>query len=218
MDRETAIRTLVTTIDAYLARFDGPGIAEVRAGIARWGNGPLVDLPPQRIKAVDHVDTALAALTAEGEAHIAETIAGASPHLHWLAYDPYPRDEIGDRYAENHAVAVVIGDGGPIPAEDFSLGVFGFASDTVYRDHHHAPPELYAPLTGPNGWRFASGEKLRWKPAHQPVWNEPWAQHAFKSGPVPFLCFYGWTRDVHVPAKMIVEPDWAELDKAMPEI
>lgn len=216
MTRESAIRNLIAALDAYLARFDGPGIADVRAGIARWKGGPIGEVVPRRIEAVRHVDTALAWMEAQGETALAEAIRVAMPHLHWLAYDPYARELIGDRYAENHAVAVIIGGGGFLESQDFDLGLFGFGPDTVYRDHHHAAPELYAPMTGPHGWRFSSGAPFDWRPAHRPVWNEAWAPHAFKSGPVPFLCVYGWTRDTSIPAKMIVEPDWPALDVAQP--
>jgi hypothetical protein len=213
MDRETAIRTLIDILDDYLGRFDGPGIADVRSGIARWTNTSLRDVTPGRIDATRHVDAALAWMKDSGEAVIAEAIEVAMPYLEWGAYDPYPREEIGEKYATNHAAASLIGSHGQFHSDDFDLGLFVVAPDTLYRDHHHAAPELYAPMTGPHGWRFASGAPLDWRPAHQPVWNEAWAPHAFKSGPVPFFCIYAWTRDVAVPAKMIIEPDWAELER-----
>jgi hypothetical protein len=213
MPRQTAIRNLVAAIDDYLGRFDGPGIADVRAGIARFRDGPLRDVRPARIAAVDHVETALAAIDADGEARpLGEAIKAALPYLAFSAYNPYPRDLIGGHYADNHTMAAIIGIDGQIFADDFDLGLFGFAANTLYRDHRHAAPELYAPLTGPNGWRFGSGDPLVWKPAHQPVWNEAWAQHCFRSGPLPYLCVFGWTRDVQVPAEMIVELDWATLE------
>lgn len=214
MRRETVIRDLVALIDTYLARFATPGIADVRAGIAAHLDAPLQDIRPQRIAATRHADTALDWIKTHGEPQLAAAIEAAMPYLEWGAYDPYPREEIGDRYAENHAATTIIGYGGQLKSDDFDLGLFVFGPDTVYRDHHHAAPELYAPLTGPNGWRFASGQPLVWQPAHQPVWNEPWKQHAIKSGPLPFFAIYAWTRDVCIPAQMIVEPDWADLDAA----
>lgn len=212
MDRETAIRTLIDEIDTYLARFEGPGIADVRAGIARWKGGPLRPVTPKRIPQTKHVDIALDWAAAHGDARLVAAIRAAMPHLEWQAYDPYPRDLIGDRYAENHCMASLIGGGGHIGAPDFDLGLFGFGADILYRDHHHAAPELYVPLTAPHGWRFRSGDTLDWRDGFAPVWNEAWAPHAFRSGPVPFLCVYGWTRDVRVPARMIAEPDWATLE------
>ncbi len=37
------------------------------------------------------------------------------------------------------------------------MGLFVIAPHVLYRDHAHAAPELYLPLTGPHGWRFAPG-------------------------------------------------------------
>lgn len=213
MQREPAIRALIAAIEDYLSPFEGPGLADVRAGIARWKDGPLRDVQPSRIPAVSHVETALAAMHADSRAAaLAKAIEAAMPFLGWTSYSPYPRDVIGGYYADNHTMASIIGSEGQIFAEDFDLGLFGFAANTLYRDHRHAAPELYAPLTGPNGWRFRSGDPLVWRPAHEPVWNEAWAPHAFRSGPLPYLCVFGWTRDVAIPAEMIVEPDWAELE------
>ena len=212
MEREPAIRSLIADIDAYLGRFDGPGIAEVRAGLLRWKDGPLRAVAPGRLRQTAHVDAALDWMDSQGDRTLATAIRAAMPHLEWQAYDPYPRDLIGDLFAENHCMASLIGDGGQVGSVDFDLGLFGFGPDMVYRDHAHAAPELYAPLTAPHGWRFRSGEKLGWRQDFAPVWNEAWAPHAFKSGPVPFLCIYCWTRDVNEPARMIAEPDWAELE------
>ena len=82
----------------------------------------------------------------------------------------------------------------------------------LYRDHCHAAPELYAPLTGPHGWRFGPGRPLMVKPAHQPVWNPPYPPHLTKVGPVPFLCLFGWTRDVNEVARVMPAADWPELE------
>lgn len=212
-ERETAIRTLIADIDTYLGRFDGPGISDVRTGIARWRDGPMRDVNPARIRQTDHIDAALDWMETSGERSLATAIRNAMPYLQWQAYDPYPRDLIGDAYAENHCMASLIGGAGHIGADDFDLGLFGFGANILYRDHRHAAPELYAPLTAPHGWRFRSGADLDWRSNFQPVWNEAWAQHAFKSGPTPFLCFFGWTRDVNIPAEMIFEPDWAEVER-----
>ena len=79
-------------------------------------------------------------------------------------------------------------------------------------DHRHAAPELYAPLTGPHGWRFRAGRPLIVKPAHQPVWNPPHQSHLTKVGAVPFLSLFVWTRDVNQAAQVIPADDWATLE------
>lgn len=212
LHRDETVRHAVFEIDAYLSRFGGPGIAEVRSGIADWGQGPIKAVPRKALPACDHLDAALEALRATGEASLATAIALVNPHLRWAAYDAYPSAEIGETFAGAHAFASLIGEGSFIGAGDFDLGLFIIAPNVFYRDHHHAAPELYAPLTGPHGWRFRPGDPLIWKAAHEPVWNEPWQTHATMTGLLPFLCIFAWTRDVRIPAKVVASPDWGEFE------
>lgn len=164
--------------------------------------------------ALDLLEPALAPLSLDGRTSLAAAIAAAAPCLEWVTYDGYPRAEIGAAFADGHAFAALVGETGPVQAADFELGLFIVAPHVFYRDHKHAAPELYAPLTGPHGWRFAPDEPLVWKEAHQPVWNPPLQPHATKVGSVPFLCFYVWTRDVNEAATVIAAGDWAALEQS----
>jgi hypothetical protein len=92
------------------------------------------------------------------------------------------------------------------------MGLFVIAPQVLYRDHRHRASELYAPLTGPHGWRFGVQRPLRTLPAHRPVWNEPFAPHLTKVGPTPFLCLYAWTRDVNAGAEILPATDWSALE------
>lgn len=210
-DAAAEILALVDEADIYLASLPGPGVAELRAGIAAARGGPVTPGGNPNAVMAAHLAPALAALT-ESHPALAAAIAAAAPHLYWVTYDAYPRDQIGEAFATGHAFASLIGGGAPIAAEDFDLGLFLIAPHVLYRDHNHAAPELYAPLTGPHGWRFGPGEPLVVKPAHQPVWNDPFRPHCTKVGAVPFLCLFGWTRDVNEPARVLPAPDWPELE------
>ena len=211
-DTTAAIRRLVDEADIYLSTLLGPGVAEVRAGIARARDGAVRPGGGEGNATVAaHLAPALAALAPTHPA-LAGAIAGAAPHLTWVTYDAYPRAEIGEAFATGHAFASIIGEGGALSARDYDLGLFLIAPHVLYRDHNHAAPELYAPLTGPHGWRFGPGEPLVVKPAHQPVWNDPFRPHCTKVGPVPFLCLFGWTRDVNEVARVLPAPDWPELE------
>lgn len=207
-----ALRLLVDEIDRYLAGLDGPGIAEVRSRIATWRDSPLAlpDPAPNPVVA-DHLAPALAPLLDTHPA-LAAAIAEAAPRLDWITYDLYNPEEIGADFLSGHAFTSLIGEGAPIRAREFDLGLFLVAPHVLYRDHAHPAPELYAPLTGPHGWRFGPGTPLIVKPAHAPVWNEPEAPHMTKVGPVPFLCIFGWTKDVTLPARVLPATDWAELE------
>lgn len=206
------IRALVDAADSYLSTLTGPGVAEVRAGIAAARPGPVTPhtARPNRVLS-DHLPTALATLTPTHSA-LSQAIADAAPHLDWHAFDGYPLDDIGAAFANGQVCASIIGEDAPIAAADFDLGLFLIAPHILYRDHHHAAPELYAPLTGPHGWRFGPASPLLIKQAHDPVWNDPHRPHLTKVGPIPFLCLFGWTRDVNENPQVIPATDWPALE------
>jgi len=209
-----ALRALVEEADRYLATLPGPGVAQVRAGVADWREGSVTPAGEPLANAVvsAHLPAALALLGQDRPA-LALTIAEAAPALDWVTYDRYPPAAIGADFAAGHAYARIIGDGAAITARDFDLGLFLIAPHVLYRDHCHPAPELYAPLTGPHGWRFSPGAPLVLKGAHEPVWNPSGQPHATKVGPAPFLCLYGWTRSVDLPARVIPADDWPELEE-----
>lgn len=209
---EDVMRALLDEIDHYLSALRGPGISEVRQGIARRRQAQFQIEAPRANAVVDrHLRNALAEFAGSHPA-LSALIAEASPLMRWITYDGYDPLEIGEDFAASHAFATIIGDAGPIAGDDFDLGLFLIAPHVLYRDHRHPAPELYAPLTGPHGWRFGAGRPLQIKSAHEPVWNEPNRPHLTKVGAVPFLCVYCWTRDNGEPARVIPAGDWAELE------
>lgn len=203
---------LLVESDRYLAALPGPGIAEVRQGMAlARGGWPQPAAGSGNAVVTQHLPAALATL-APGFPALATAIAAAVPHLGWITYDDYPADQIGPDFGRSHAFASLIGAAGNFVADDFDFGLFLIAPHVLYRDHRHRAPELYAPLTGPHGWRFAPGAALHLKPAHQPVWNLPLQPHLTKVGPVPFLALYCWTADTAAPAEVVPADDWPELE------
>jgi hypothetical protein len=203
-----AIAELLAEIGRYLAALSGPGIADVRRCLAQVLPPkimPNTATPNPAIR--QHLDAASAQVPG-----LAAAIRFACPHLRWVTYDGYDPEDIGEAFTKGHAYTTIIGKDAPIAAQEFDLGLFLIAPHVLYRDHFHAAPELYAPLTGPHGWRFGPNAPLTIKPAHQPIWNEPFAPHLTKVGPVPFLCIFAWTRDVDGVAQVIHTKDWAALE------
>lgn len=207
----TALTHLRDEAARYLAGLQGEGAAEVRLGLLR---ARPADAPPAAAPnpVVEEYLGAAVALVERTHPALALAIAAAAPQLPWTTYDQYPPAEIGENFLRSHAFASLVGGEAPFHAEDFDFGLFLIAPHVLYRDRRHPAPELYAPLTGPHGWRFAPGAPLVIKAAHEPVWNDPNQPHLTKVGPNPFLCFFGWTADVNAPAKVIAAPDWAELE------
>lgn len=204
------IRNLIEASGTYLRRFDTEGARDVVSGIGRWKDGPLREVEPQPIPGCGYLAEAIYAI--HGADELRDAITAARPFLNWITYDLYPRADIGNRFPEAHAFASLIGGDASVHADDFELGLFLIAPRTLYRDHHHAAPELYAPLTGPHGWRFGVTEAFHGKPAHDPVWNPAWGIHATLVKDVPFLCLFGWTRDVNIPAKTVPARDWDMIE------
>lgn len=205
------IAALAEAAEDYLATLTPPGAVEVRQALAQRRTPPAPPQPQENPVVARWLAPALAAL-APGHPRLAAAIAAAAPLLRWITYDSYPRDQIGDSFASGHAYCTLMGQDAPYPAQDFDFGLFLIAPHVLYRDHHHPAPELYAPLTGPHGWRFGPDRPLVIKPAHQPVWNDAHRPHLTKVGATPFLAFYGWTRDVALPARVIPAADWPELE------
>ncbi len=207
---EAAIQRLLTEADLYLATLPGPGVAEVRAGLNRWRSGSVRAGGGAHPVLSAHLPEALEELQAT-HPDLARAIGGAAPYLDWTAYNRYG-PEIGAGFAGGHCFASILGEDGAVAAPGSDFGLFLVAPHILYRDHCHPAPELYAPLTGPNGWRFGVDAPLVIKTAHQPVWNDPMRPHLTKVGPVPFLAFFGWTADVQAPARVIPAADWPELE------
>ena len=202
---------LIDEADRYIAALPGRGVAEVRAGLNQWRGGDVRVTPQANAVVNQHLSAALAPLRATHLA-LAQAIEGAAPHLTWITYDGYPLEEIGTDFAKGHAYASLIGEAGNVAAQDYDLGIFLIAPHVLYRDHHHAAPELYAPLTGPHGWRFGPHTPLITKPAHHPVWNDAHRPHMTKVGPTPFLALFGWIQDVRQVAQVIPAPVWPALE------
>jgi Dimethlysulfonioproprionate lyase len=195
----------------YLLALSHPGAEEVRSGYP-VDPGPERRMPLRPNATVDRwLGPALSAL-AGTHPGLAAAIDAARDHLEWVTYDAYPIDLIGEGFARGHAFASLIGTDSPFAAADFDSGLFLIAPGTLYRDHRHPAPELYAPLTGPHSWRFGPDRPLHVKPAHDPVWNPPNLPHLIKVGPVPFLSFYAWTKHVNELAEVIPAKDWAHLE------
>ena len=215
-EAETTMRKLVDEIDAYLSRLKGAedGIAAVRQGIKTHNRGASGQ-SKGRAPICGYLNEALDLAGKQGNGTLANAIAQAGPHLPWVTYDSYPRELIGARFPKAHAFVSVIGKGAPFDAEDFDLGLFLIEPRTLYRDHWHLAPELYAPITGPHRWRFGIDDPWQSLPANVPVWNDPQRVHATLVGENPFLAVFAWTRDVTAPASVVRAPDWLEIETSL---
>lgn len=211
MMTQMPLNRLYSAARDYVLSLDHPGAAEVRASLPE-DPGTARGMPKRQNAVVAAWLEPALGLVDGDQPELASAIRDALGYLEWITYDLYPRAEIGEGFATGHAYAMIRGGGAPFAAQDADLGIFLIAPHVLYRDHHHAAPELYAPLTGPHGWRFGAGKGLIVKQAHQPVWNPAHHPHLTKVGPNPFLCLFVWTKDVREVAQVIPAKDWPELE------
>ena len=117
---------------------------------------------------------------------LAQSFAKLAPGLRWQRRaSADPRDAA---FWNWHANALVLGPGGLEERDDVWLGVTVMAPGTLYPDHHHAPAEVYLPLSAGEWWNAG----MAWTdPGPQGfIYNLPGILHAMRAGPGPFLALW----------------------------
>lgn len=123
-------------------------------------------------------------------------IAALEDRMHWFQAGHYSDEVMGQPgYMDSYAAMEIIGPRGFFTGDDFGLGLMILGPGLHYPDHYHAAPELYWLLTGPIEYRRAPGG-FHIAGTADTIWNEPNQVHAMKTGEVPMLCIWAWTRDV----------------------
>jgi hypothetical protein len=117
---------------------------------------------------------------------LAEAFSAIEPRLYWQRRPG--AEHVPGNFAEGHANATIIGEGGLEARDDVRMGVSLMAPAVQYPDHRHPPEELYAVLS-PGHWRQEA------RPWHEPgiggvVYNQPNVIHAMRSTQRPLLAIW----------------------------
>ena len=111
--------------------------------------------------------------------------------LIWGHAPGYTKDNVGQEFLDNYCHALLTGPDGPLRCAS-PLGAFVlFGPDTVYRDHSHAPNEVYIALTGGGEWRVGQNSWTQLD-AGQTIFIRSNAVHAIRTGTKPLLTFSFW--------------------------
>ncbi len=157
------------------------------------GDGVESSVPPTRLPVCDYLDGALG-LARGGPGPIpalADAFAAIEPLFAW-SRRPEAAHVAGDFY-DNHANAVIIGDGGLEARRDVRIGVSLVAPNIHYPRHHHPPEELYIVLS--SGKWMQNDNPLAARQSGDLVHNRPNAWHAMQaSETAPLLAVWClWT-------------------------
>lgn len=176
-------------IAARVSSTDAAGVANRRIFAAL--ESPGLQQSPGRLEtppACTHLRHALdgAATAAAPARELAEAFAVIEPALRWQRRPG--AEQVPGNFADSHANATIVGEGGLEARDDVRIGVSLMAPDVQYPDHRHPPEELYAVLSL-GYWRQES------KPWHEPgiggvVYNQPNVIHAMRSTHRPLLAIW----------------------------
>ena len=111
--------------------------------------------------------------------------------LIWGHAPGYSKDNVGQEFLDNYCHALLLGPDGPLRCAS-PLGAFVlFGPNTLYRDHWHAPNEVYLALTGGGQWRV-DHNSWRQLDAGQTIFIPSNAVHAIRTSAKPLLTFSLW--------------------------
>ena len=111
--------------------------------------------------------------------------------LIWGHAPGYTPQNVGQAFLDSYCHALLTGPDGPLRCAS-PLGAFVlFGPDTLYRDHVHAPNEVYLAVTEGGQWRVGN---RGWQAleAGRTIFIPSNAVHAIRSGPSPLLTFSFW--------------------------
>lgn len=188
-DLQRLIDVTQRTIAARVSSTDAAGAACQRIFAALEAPGPQQS--PSRLEtppACAHLRNAIegAAAAAAPARELAEAFAAIEPRLRWQRRPG--AEQVPGNFADGHANATIVGEGGLEARDDVRIGVSLMAPDVQYPDHRHPPEELYAVLSLGH-WRQEA------RPWHEPgiggvVYNQPNVIHAMRSTQRPLLAIW----------------------------
>lgn len=142
---------------------------------------------PERDPAYQWLDEAEQNAATSAAANLAAAFQPITPRLAWRARKD--RKSSDPNFADAHANAVIVGEGGLEERADIRIGASLLAPNTLYPNHNHPPEEVYVALSA-GQWRQNDG------PWNEPgpgglIYNPPNIVHAMQSGEAPLLAI--WT-------------------------
>ncbi len=140
---------------------------------------------------LEHFDRAVDLARAHELADLAASLDALRDVLCWSQNAAYDESTVSRELLDGYAYAVLTAPDGPIPCESPLCGYLMMAPELTYRDHWHAPREIYLVLTPGAQWCLDSGDWFDVAPGDLIV-HEPWQKHAMRTGDAPLLAFAAW--------------------------
>lgn len=123
--------------------------------------------------------------------NIIDQLCAADDLVIWGHAPGYTKENVGQMFLDNYCHALVSGPDGPLQCPS-PLGAFVlFGPETLYKDHSHAPNEVYLALTGGGEWRVGNSG-WRQLQSGNTIFIPSHTVHAIRTGSEPLLTFSFW--------------------------
>lgn len=201
-DLYESARWLIGAIARGLNARQGEGIEDVLSRLSEQNLGPASfrEPEPRGLPVLQHLPQCIGeTMLLDGD--LAAAIAAIEEGLQWRQSSSYSDAVLGEGFTANYGWAEIIGHNGFFPGDDFLLGLLMLGPERHYRDHYHPAPELYWPLTPDSLWSRDSGPFAA-RAQGEVIWHPSMAMHATRTGKMPLLAVWSWTRDTGTPAKL----------------
>jgi hypothetical protein len=108
----------------------------------------------------------------------------------WSQNQGYVKQGLNTDFINGYAYAALSTPEGPIRRAAPLSGFILLAPGIHYPPHHHAPREVYLPMTCAS-WQLDSGDWFDVRPG-QIIYHDSWQVHATRTLDEPFLAFVAW--------------------------
>ena len=144
----------------------------------------------QPLPVLDHLQAALDAAKKYELAGLARLLDAAQPNVVWSRNEGYVNQGLHADFLDGYAYAALSTPAGPIRRTKPLAGFILLAPGIFYPPHHHAPREIYLPMT-PASWQLDKGDWFDVAPG-QVILHDSWQVHATRTLDEPFLAFVAW--------------------------
>ncbi|TNF61241.1 MAG: cupin domain-containing protein [Rhodobacteraceae bacterium] len=165
----------------------------------------LLEAGPSHLGAAHANDAILAemaaALAASDHPAVQAILAGA----HLLPWGDNPVAAQAAAAGDIYVVCTLMGPDGPIPSDDFRMGLFWQRPGTYYALHSHDADETYVIVAGDAEW--TAGDDTRLRGPGEAIHHPSLMPHAFRAGPQGLLALWRWSGDVNTHSyRMLPDP------------
>ena len=160
-------------------------------GISSFETTGLVTTCLEEFSASKYLEESLVSAEKSGFGELSKLLRQSASSLVWNQNSSYSSTKLGSNFIENYVTGVLTGPEGNFAREAPVSGFLLLGPYTEYRDHSHAPREVYLVLTPGAEWRVDCTDWFTVEPG-QVICHPSLQIHAIRTHSAPVLIFGAW--------------------------